>query len=115
MSRALDIFKNALWELAEEQPRRYPAPSMPENPVNSFVAFRYSRTEISAQGMQASVKRSETRLENGRFITEECEATVDRQAYEQAAEQAQRYFIDQMNQVMKMFFLPFSSRRRFDE
>lgn len=116
MNKALDIFREALWQLTEDQPRQRPAPLQPPNPWNSFFTFRYSYTEISAQGGDAHVKRRETRFEDGKFVTEECEGTVNREAYDRMVDQTQQYFIEQMNQAMKMFYLPFGSRgRRSDE
>ena len=72
MNRALDIFKNALWELTEDQPSPHPAPNVPDNPSNPFFTFRYSRTEISVQGLRAHVRQSETRFENGSFCRIDC-------------------------------------------
>ena len=116
MNRALDIFRNALWQLTEDKLREYPAPALPVQPLGSpFFTFRYSYTEISARGGDAHVRRSETRFEDGRFVTEECEGTVDRAAYDRMVEQSQQYFSEQMNLAMKMFFLPFASRRNPDE
>lgn len=115
MNRALDIFRQALWQLTEEQPRRQPAPLTPPDPWNAMFTFRYSYTEISAQGGDAHVKRRETRFEDGKFVTEECEGTVGRDAYDRMVEQTQQVFIEQMNQAMKMFYLPFAPRGRRDE
>lgn len=115
MNRALDIFRQALWQLAEEEPRRPPAPFSPPGPWNAMFTFRYSCTEISAQGGEAHVKRRETRFEEGRFVTEECEGTVHRDAYDRMVDQAQQVFIEQMNQAMRMFYLPFAPRGRHDE
>lgn len=116
MNRALDIFRNALWQLTEEQPRQPPAPTLPDSPFHSVFTFRHSRTELSVRGGDAHVKRSETRYENGKFVTEECEGTVDRAAYDRMVDQTQQYFIDQTNQAVKMFFQPFaSSTRKRDE
>lgn len=116
MNRALDIFRNALWQLTDDKPKEYPVPALPVHPLGSFFTFRYSYTEISAQGGDAHVKHRETRFEDGKFVTEECEGTVDRAAYDRMVDQTQQYFVDQMNLAMKMFFLPFgSSRRNTDE
>lgn len=115
MNRALDIFRNALWQPTEDQPRAHPVPSLPVHPLGSFFTFRYSCTEVSAQGGHAHVKHRETRFENGKFVTEECEGTVDGAAYDRMVEQTQQYFAEQMNQAMRMFFLPFAPRRNRDE
>ncbi|HJV54280.1 MAG TPA: hypothetical protein VJ652_22640 [Noviherbaspirillum sp.] len=112
MNKALDIFREALWQVVDDQPRRQPAPVQPPHPWNSFFTFRYSYTEVSAHGGDAHVKRRETRFEDGKFITEECEGTVGRDAYDRMVEQTQQMFIEQMNQAMKMFYLPFGASRR---
>ncbi len=112
MNKALDIFREALWQLTEDQPRQHPTPAFPATPWNSFFTFRYCRTEVSARGENAHVQRRETRFEDGRFVTEECEGTVGRDAYERMVAQTQQVFIEQMNQAMKMFYLPFGMSRR---
>ena len=112
MNKALDIFREALWQLTEDDPRLRPAPVPPANPWNAFFTFRYSYTEVSARGGEAHVKRRETRFEDGKFVTEECEGTVNREAYDRMVDQTQQYFIEQMNQAMKMFYLPFGMSRR---
>lgn len=109
MSRELDRIRNALLRGDDDDAGRYPAPSFP---ANSFFSFRYSYTEISARGGDAHVKKKETRFENGRLVTEECEGTIDVAAYEQMVDETQRYFTEQMAQTMKLFFLPFSAWRR---
>jgi hypothetical protein len=108
MSRELDRIRNALIGRNDDD-AAYPAPSLP---ADSFFTFRYSRTEISAHGGVAHVKRRQTRFENGRLVTEESEGTVDVAAYEQMVDDAQRHVADQMTQAMKLFFLPFSLWRR---
>lgn len=115
MNKALEIFRDALWQLTDDQPRQHPEPVVRSHPLDSFFTFRYSYTEISAHGADAHVKRRETRFENGRLVTEECEGTVNRDAYDRMVEQSQQYFIEQMNLAMRMFFLPFSAGRRRDE
>lgn len=115
MNRALDIFRNTLWQLTEDKPREYSAPALPVHPLGSFFTFRYSYTEISARGGDAHVRHSETRFEEGKFVTEECEGTVDSAAYDRMVEQSQQYVAQQMDLAMKMFFLPFASRRNLDK
>jgi len=108
MSRELDRIRHALMRRIDDE-AAYPAPSFA---ADSFFSFRYTRTEISARGGVAHVKRRQTRFENGRLVTEESEGTVDVAAYEQMVNEAQRNVAEQMTQAMKLFFLPFSMWRR---
>jgi hypothetical protein len=111
MSRELDRIRNALLR-RDDDDAGYPVPSLPSLPATSFFSFRYSRTEISAHGSEAHVKRKETRIENGRLVTEEAEGMVDIAAYDRMIDETQRYYAEQMTQAMKLFFLPFSAWRR---
>jgi hypothetical protein len=110
MSRELDRIRNALLR-RDDDDAGYPVPSLPL-PATSFFSFRYSCTEISAHGSEAHVKRKETRIENGRLVTEEAEGMVDIAAYDRMIDETQRYYAEQMTQAMKLFFLPFSAWRR---
>ena len=49
----------------------------------------------------------ETRFEDGRFKSEECEGTVDRQVYQQMVNEAQSYFLNQMAGVARLMLAPF--------
>lgn len=93
-------------ELAE--PRRVTGPA-------GFLTFRYSSTEIYSEGGHLHVKLRETRYENGRLKSEECEGTVDRQAYDRMVGEAQRYFLNQAANFTRLLFAPFSGGRRHDE
>lgn len=57
----------------------------------------------------------ETRYEDGRMKSEECEGTLDRQAYNQMVSEAQGYLLDQAANFMRLLFAPFSRGRRHDE
>jgi hypothetical protein len=111
MSRELERIRNALLR-RDDDDAGYPVPSLPSLPATSFFSFRYSRTEISAHGSEAHVKRKETRIENGRLVTEEAEGTIDIAAYDRMIDETQRYYAEQMTQAMKLFFLPLSAWRR---
>jgi hypothetical protein len=108
MSRELDRIRNALIRSNDDEDA-YPMPSFP---ADSFFTFRYSRTEISVHGGVAHVKRRQTRVENGRLVTEEAEGTLDAAACEQMVDETRRHVAEQMTQAMKLFLLPFSPWRR---
>jgi hypothetical protein len=90
----------------------------PWAPPKGFFTFRYSSTEIFSEGGNLHVKMRETRYEDGRLKSEECEGTVDRQAYNQMMNEAQGYFLNQVANFTRLLLaplLPSSSRRRHDE
>lgn len=108
MSRELDRVRSAIVPAAEQDREQLPAPF--SNP-GSFFTFRYSSTEIFTQNGDLHVKMKETRYQDGRITSEECEGTLDRQAYNQMVSEAQGYFLNQMAGFVKLFFAPFSGRR----
>ena len=89
------------------------------SPPRGFFTFRYSSTEIFSEGGNLHVKLRETRYEDGRLKSEECEGTIDRQAYNQMMSEAQGYFLNQVANFTRLLFAPLlssSSRgRRHDE
>lgn len=108
MSRELDTMRDAPVPVDNSEQRGYPAPWL--RPSSMFT-FRYSSTEIFSEGGNLHVKMKETRYENGRIKSEECEGTLDRQAYEQAVSQAQGYFLNQMANFVRLLYSPFSGGR----
>jgi hypothetical protein len=116
MSRELERLRDLFLQRVDKEKRNVPAPLSPWNtPFSSAFNFRYSYTEISAQGDGAHVKRRETRFENGRLVNEECEGEIDRASYERAVQQSQQLFFDQMQQMMRLCFAPFGIGYRRDE
>jgi hypothetical protein len=77
---------------------------------DSRSGFRYSYTEITTRGSSGYVRAKQTRYENGRLVTEECEGPIDYETCQRAVEDAQYAMQEQMNQAMKLFFLPWWSR-----
>ena len=77
----------------------------PWSPPKGFFTFRYSSTEIFSEGGNLHVKMRETRYEDGRLKSEECEGTLDRQAYN----------LNQVANFTRLLFLPFARGRRHDE
>jgi len=90
----------------------------PWSPPKGFFTFRYSSTEIFSEGGNLHVRMRETRYEDGRLKSEECEGTLDRQAYNQAMREAQGFFLNQVANFTRMLFAPLLSpprNRRHDE
>jgi len=95
-------------------PRSTPAWPSPAG----FFSFRYSSTEIFSEGGNLHVKMRETRFEDGRLKSEECEGTLDRQAYNRMMSEAQGYFLNQVASFTRLLLaplLPPSRDRRHDE
>jgi hypothetical protein len=109
MSRELDKLKHAIIDAPRQEVAHA---AVPISSPNSFFTFRYSRTEISSQGGNLSVKMKETRFQDGKLISEECEGTLDRNAYDNIVREAQQQFLNQVGSFMKLFFLPFSGGDR---
>lgn len=106
MNGELQKFVDNLLTTIEDNSRRTPVPLQP---AESMFSFRYTRTEISTQGGQAQIRHRETRFENGRMVTEQCEGSVDPVIYERMAEQSRQMFAAQMDQVLR-WWLPFWGR-----
>lgn len=110
MSRELERVREAVVPVEEDDRKQLPAPFGSTIP-SGFFAFRYSSTEVWSQGGNLHVKMKETRYQNGRLTSEECEGMVDRQVYDRMISEAQGYFLNQMAGFVKLFFAPFSGRR----
>jgi hypothetical protein len=83
---------------------------------NPFFNFRYAYIEISSQNGTTYVKTKETRFENGKLVSEECEGSLNHDVVHNMLIDAQRQVIDQMMSWMKPFFafLPFRPMNRTD-
>jgi hypothetical protein len=46
----------------------------------------------------------ETRYQDGRLTSEQCEGTLERQAYERMLNQAQNYFLNRMVNFVRLFY-----------
>jgi hypothetical protein len=115
MSRELDKLRNSIIEAQKRDVATPVSPAFPATGLsysNPFFTFRYSCTEISSQGGNLSVKMQETRFEDGKFVSEECEGTIDRAVYDDVVREAQQQFMNQIGSFMKLLFLPFSGGDR---
>lgn len=115
MAGELQKFMNTLLTTLEDASTHAPVDRLPSQEgqgSHSLFQFRYSRTEILGQGSRAHVRHSETRYENGRLVKEECEGTLDGAAYERMVEQNQKIFAGQVEQLMRLWSLPFGGWRR---
>ncbi len=86
-------------------------------PADSFFTFRYSHTEISAEGGKAHVKSRQTRLEAGKLTTDTFEGDVDRSVYDRMVDDTQRYFLSQTALFAKTlsWWLPSSLKVHSDQ
>jgi hypothetical protein len=109
MSRELDTLRR---DIIDAPKRDAVDPVAPHARSNAFFTFRYSYTEISSRGGDLSVKMKETRFQDGKLVSEECEGTLDRDAYDAVVREAQQQFLNQAASFMKVFFLPFSGGGR---
>jgi hypothetical protein len=73
-----------------------------------FLSFRYSSKSIFSDGEKTHIKATENRFENGRFESEEFEATMPQSVYGQMIQHMQHCFSAQMDFFLKQFsfFLP---------
>jgi hypothetical protein len=69
-----------------------------------FLSFRYSYTEITAQGGTARVKSHRARYENGRLESERLEGELDRRDYDLWLDEAQRHFAEQTTNMLRSVF-----------
>jgi len=82
---------------------------------NPFLSFRYSYTEMSAEGGQARVKSRNARYEDGKLTTEVFDGELERSAYDRMVSEAQRHLLGQAG-LLARWFLPFlASSRDFSE
>ena len=68
----------------------------------SFFSFRYSSTEVSLVEGKTRVKSRQTRFRDGKVASEAFEGELDRSAFDQAVQDAQRQFWKSLS-----LFLPF--------
>lgn len=122
MRTELDKLRDVIVPRRQEpavEPERLPAPlqEQAQEPVpQGFFTFRYSSTEIYAQGGDLHVKMHQTSYRDGRLQSEECEGTLDRQAYDRVVREAQGYFLNQMVGFTRLLLAPFMPRgRHYDE
>ncbi|OWW18778.1 hypothetical protein [Noviherbaspirillum denitrificans] len=107
MSKELDRVRTSVSDALAE-----PRAGTPWKAPQGFFTFRYSSTEIFSEGGNLHVRMRETRYEDGRLKSEECEGTVDRQAYNRMMGEAQAYFLGQLAGFTRMLFAPLLSSSR---
>jgi hypothetical protein len=111
---ALTAAENSNREVAEVD--AYPVSPLRPSNLSGMFTFRYSCTEIYAEDGNIHVKTKQTRYQDGRLTSEECEGTLDGRAYDRMVSEAQGYFLSQVGNFMKLLYAPFASRsRRYDE
>lgn len=111
MNRELDKVRDDIVTVDEQRTGGYPVPFAPFNNMSGFFTFRYTSTEIFSQGQNLHVKMNQMRFQDGRLTTEQCEGTLDRQAYDRMVSEAQGYLLNQMANFTRLLFSPFGPRR----
>jgi hypothetical protein len=92
--------------------QQYPLEQLPAQPPAGFFTFRYTSTELFSQDGNLHMKRRETRYQDGRLTSEQCEGTLERQAYERMVNQAQAHFMQQLDGWLRLLYSPWSGRGR---
>lgn len=77
-------------------------------PVGLFT-FRYASTEMFTQDGNLHVKMKETRYQDGRLSSKECEGTLNTEAYDRLVSDAHAYFLNQSAGFMRMLFAPLAA------
>ncbi|MFC7515585.1 hypothetical protein ACFQUU_11260 [Herbaspirillum sp. GCM10030257] len=84
-----------------------PVQQFPFTMPSGLVTFRYSSTEVFSQDGQVHVKMHETRYQDGRLSSQECEGSINRDAYQRMVSEAQSQFLNQMFGVARLLLGPF--------
>lgn len=83
----------------------------PLQPMHGMFAFRYTSTEIYEDQGLVRVRMKQTRYQDGRMRTEECEGALDRVACErmlfEAQQQLQQQFFSQAFGLARLFLSTF--------
>ncbi|RJF99826.1 hypothetical protein [Noviherbaspirillum saxi] len=95
---------------AHDVPAQAAQPTSFQRPAG-FVTFRYTSTEVFSHGSELHVKMHETRYQDGRLSSQDCEGAIDRQAYERMVADAQAVFLKQMFGIARLLLAPFGSHR----
>jgi hypothetical protein len=78
----------------------------------SFLSFRYSYTEITAEGRTARVRSHRARYENGKLESERFEGEIDRGDYERKLAEAQSRFEEHTREMVRSVFSMFPLLRK---
>lgn len=77
--------------------------------AGGLFTFRYSSTEMFTRDGNLHVKMKETRYQDGRLSSEECEGTLNTDAYDRLVSDAHTYFLNQSAGFMRMLLAPFAA------
>ena len=69
-----------------------------------FLSFRYSYTEITAEGGTARVKSHRAEYQDGKLESERFEGEIERSEYERTVAEAQRHFAEQTATLLRSVF-----------
>jgi hypothetical protein len=101
--------------LSQVAPRALDVPE-PAPAPSGFLSFRYSYTEVTAQGDRTQVKGRRVRLDNGRLNSESFEGELGADAFATAARRVQEQVLAQSGGLLNPFawLLPVRRRRSDD-
>jgi hypothetical protein len=108
----------SLVESADKRGVAARSPTLPAvTSAKSTFSFRYSFTELSAHGGDASLRHREARLENGKLTSESFEGSIDRTVYEQLVGRVHEQVLHQTQMMLRslFWFLPAARTGRRDE
>jgi hypothetical protein len=77
--------------------------------AGGLFTFRYSSTEMFTRDGNLHVKMKETRYQDGRLSSEECEGTLNTEAYDRLVSDAHAYFLNQSTGFMRMLLAPLAA------
>ncbi len=87
-----------------------PGGEVPAAQPSGGFSFRYAYREVSLSGGKTRIRSREQRFEDGKFQSEEFDATTDGAMYHEAVKATQALVTNQVTSLVKLFatFLPLS-------
>lgn len=83
--------------------------SRPSSGPAGLFTFRYASTEMFVRDGNLHVKMKETCYQDGRLSSEECEGTLNTEAYDRLVSDAHAHFLNQSAGFMRMLLAPFAA------
>ena len=97
---------------ANQQASRQPEVTVEHSTPGGFFSFTYSWHEMSLSDGKTHVRSRQTRFADGKLSSQEFEGTLDAEAYERMAIEAQRHVLGHATSLLERFWmlLPFLRR-----